>query len=487
MKLTSVKNQLLMAIFIMSLLLNSCKKDKNSSPPEAVGDPIITAVGTPTGTISITSIGASGGSLQSADGNLTITFPAGALSANTEISIQPIKNEAPLGLGSGYRLEPEGTNFTIPVQLVFHYNAELLNESHQDFLWIVTQAADGSWNAMLKSVVDTNAKTVTIETTHFSDWSLGRFIDFVLSPVSKTIQKGQSVQLSLTGFSRDRAIEEDELAPLIPITDNNEGDLAPLTPIPPTESRLMDFRVKQWTMNGATAPVSNSNGSLSASGKSATYTAPNKLPSTNPVAVSVELEVSDNAGKKASYQVTSSISVVESDLYVEVTIDGIKHEYFEYGVNGTTPPDPNNIAMVNCGLDDAGNFSIVCMDIINSTEMHNSFVIVCSNPSKGTKDLICRNDENGEDEINFQPFSTPAEGYYSLDYVKRTKDQNNICNADYICGSASLTFTEYNGVGGIAEGNFSGMIYEDNDEISGKCQSSKSHNVSGFFRVKLLF
>jgi hypothetical protein len=201
----------------------------------------------------------------------------------------------------------------------------------------------------------------------------------------------------------------------------------------------------------------------------------------------VELEASDKAGKKASYQVTSSISVVESDLYVEVTIDGIKHEYFEYGVNGTIPPDPNNIAMLNCGLDDDGRFTIVCQEIKNSTEMNNSFVIICSKPSKGTIDLKCYNDSNGEDEINFQPFATPAEGYYSLDYAKRTKNASDICESEYLCGSASITFTEYTGVGAIAEGYFSGTIYEDNAELDRNCQSSKSHNVSGYFRVKLLF
>ncbi len=476
-------------VFIISILtlVLACKKENNSTPLAGVKNPIVTDVGTPTGTISTASIGTAGGTLQSVDGKISVTISAGALTSTTAISIQPITNNAPLGLGFGYRLLPEGTTFAMPVQLTFHYDQTLLKETLPDFLWIVTQAANGTWNAMLKSVVDTDAKTVTITSTHFSDWALGRFIDFILNPVSTTIKKGQSVKLSLSGFSRDKAIENDEIAPLIPITDDNAADLTPLTPIPPIESRLMDFRIKQWTLNGVTAPVTNSNGSLNASGKSATYTAPSQLPSTNPVAVSVELEAGDKAGKKASYQITSSISVVESDLYVELTIDGIKHDYFQYGLNGTTPPDPNNIAQANCGLDDAGKFSLICMEIKNSVEISNGFTLICSNPSKGTINLKCYNDGNGEDEINFQPFAMPAEGYYTLNYVKRTKNQNNICNSEYLCGSASITFTEFTGTNAIAEGSFSGLIYEDNTTLDQNCETSKIHNVTGTFRVKLLF
>ena len=111
-------------------------------------------------------------------------------------------------------LQPEGLTFAKPVELKFHYDGQLLKNTPEDFLWIVTQAGDGSWNAMLKSVVDTGAKTVTIKTAHFSDWALGRFIDLSLNPSSSTLSKGQSVTLIVAGFVRDNTLQEDdELGP----------------------------------------------------------------------------------------------------------------------------------------------------------------------------------------------------------------------------------------------------------------------------------
>jgi len=63
------------------------------------------------------------------------------------------------------------------------------------------------------------------------------------------------------------------------------------------------------------SPVSNSNGALSATGNSATYTAPGKKPSINPVAISVQVETSNKEGSKATFLITSNISVVDTDLY----------------------------------------------------------------------------------------------------------------------------------------------------------------------------
>src|SRR5690606_34997385 len=104
--------------------------------------------------------------------------------------------------------------------------------------------------------------------------------------------------------------------------------------------------------NGLGAPISNSNGSLNATKNKATYKAPNTKPSTNPVAVSVTLESNNKEGRKSSYMLTSSISVVDSDLYLLLKVDGQTYEYFQYGINGAIPPDPNNMWMTNCSQDD---------------------------------------------------------------------------------------------------------------------------------------
>lgn len=457
-----------------TLLLASC--DNSDEPAPQSTDPLITDVGTSTGTPSNFSVGTAGGTLQSADGKLTVIIPAGALSSTTTLSIQPISNEGPLGVGFGYRLKPEGLSFSKPVTLQFHYDEQFLQGIPADFLWIITQTGNGSWNALLKSFVSTATKTVTIETTHFSDWALGRFIDLTLDPVGATIKKGQSIELHVTGFLRDLGLsDEEELAPLTLITSDGEG-LAPLTPIPPIESRFVEFKVKGWTLNGVSAPVSNSNGSLSASMNKATYTAPGKKPTTNPVAVSVTLESNNKEGMKASYMLTSNITVLESDLFLLVTIGGHTYEYIQYGSDPTAPPDPNNIWMVNCSFSDN---SLAIVGGLFSTEVKYSFVLEVENPSEGTRGLDCESDQ-----MEFIP--TLGERTLILPYTER-KLSNNTCDNQSRCSVTSLTFLTYTGESNsIVSGNFSGKLYDDKPGYSDQCKTADEISVNGEFRLVLI-
>ncbi|MEZ5173490.1 MAG: hypothetical protein R2850_08280 [Bacteroidia bacterium] len=68
------------------------------------------------------------------------------MNSDTEISIQPITNTAPLGIANAYRLGPEGTTFSVPVTLSFNYLDEDINSFPEELLWIVTQKSDaGYW------------------------------------------------------------------------------------------------------------------------------------------------------------------------------------------------------------------------------------------------------------------------------------------------------------------------------------------------------
>jgi hypothetical protein len=82
--------------------------------------------GTPAGIATTKVIGAAGGTITSADGGITFTIPAGAVSANTPFPIQPITSSMPTNLELNYRLLPEGTHFAQPVTITFHYADSLL-------------------------------------------------------------------------------------------------------------------------------------------------------------------------------------------------------------------------------------------------------------------------------------------------------------------------------------------------------------------------
>jgi hypothetical protein len=51
-------------------------------------------------------LGSPGGTLVSADGRMRVEFPPGALTEDTEVSIERIDNQAPHGQGDAYRIDP---------------------------------------------------------------------------------------------------------------------------------------------------------------------------------------------------------------------------------------------------------------------------------------------------------------------------------------------------------------------------------------------
>jgi hypothetical protein len=145
----NLKKHLIVITSLALLMLMACTKEDDPVTDDP-GVPIITEFGETIGQAVEVTIGPDGGTINSSDGLLSVSIPQGALSGSTLISIQAITNQAPLGLGNGYRLGPEGLSFENPLTLTFHYNEELLDSNPADFLWIVFQESDGSWKAMLK-------------------------------------------------------------------------------------------------------------------------------------------------------------------------------------------------------------------------------------------------------------------------------------------------------------------------------------------------
>lgn len=225
-----------------------------------------TAVGMPTGEPVTATIGSEGGSLVSADGALRVAVPPGAVAEPTTFSIQPITNHAHGGLGSAYRLGPEGAHFAEPVRLHFHYETAALAGTSAELLAIATQEADGLWSAPRGVTHDADLATVSVDATHFSDWSL--ITGAQISPASATVRTGRTVALRLVVCEREE--RDDLLAPLV----------ASCQP-----STLMADLVESWAVNavvGGNAEL----GTVHTTGAEATYTAPAEVPAANPVAVS---------------------------------------------------------------------------------------------------------------------------------------------------------------------------------------------------------
>ncbi|MGQ0702020.1 MAG: hypothetical protein ACT4PM_02675 [Gemmatimonadales bacterium] len=154
------------------------------SPPPPPAPPAQTDAGVPQGVPSIATIGAAGGTLASSDGRLTISVPAGALTAGTAITIQPITATAPGALGSGYRLLPEGMTFAQPVTLTFIYPGDEAVATGPQSLRVVTQDARGYW-IIVPANHDVAQRKLAVTTTHFSDWSY--IAGLQIKPASATV------------------------------------------------------------------------------------------------------------------------------------------------------------------------------------------------------------------------------------------------------------------------------------------------------------
>ncbi len=245
--------------------------------PLAVAKIAVTQPGKALGPMAQASIPTTGGKVVSADGRVTIDVPSGALAASKMITIQSITNETPGGAGLAYRLGPEGQTFTAPVKLTFKYAKADINGSAPASLKIAYQDKEGRWNAIKQAVLDEAAKTVTVETTHFSDWSMLR--GWQLRPPTAKVGAGKSVDLEVVACAT-KGTGDDELAELI------------YTCVPDPEF----FTVEDWAVNGINGG-SLANGQVASSQQgTARYTAPNSRPPANPVNVSAYAK--EKSGKK---------------------------------------------------------------------------------------------------------------------------------------------------------------------------------------------
>ena len=135
--------------------------------------PIATTFGAPVAAPRAATVNAaSGGALSSADGALAISVPAGAVADAAELTLMPITATARGAVGPAFRLGPEGTTFSAPVTLTFKAPDRYATGTSIAGLGVEYQDARGFWHRVEPVVRDASARTVTVSTTHFSDWAL---------------------------------------------------------------------------------------------------------------------------------------------------------------------------------------------------------------------------------------------------------------------------------------------------------------------------
>ncbi len=291
----------------------------------------ITAVGTPIGDPVTKTIGAAGGTISSADGRMDLIIPPGALSSDVAITIQPITNECPGGLGAGYDFLPNGTKFSTPATLVFHYADSDVNGTDPDLIYYATQDSSHAWDVDIEKDVDTVAKTISYDVHHFTGKSFLKGLTIFASGGKLDYQQSETGTLILQQYVKDPELAGDPQS-----TDDDE--LPPL----PVSKPIPAQQITSWIVVGG-----SQNGTISGSGNQVTYTAPAKISTDKTILVSVTVRkaivsksrksvITSFAQKTVFIRLNLHPPVFSFSVQIDATISGTSEVYKDLYHDGAT-------------------------------------------------------------------------------------------------------------------------------------------------------
>jgi hypothetical protein len=305
-------------IALLLLIAISCKKNPIENGESIPTEPIQTARGTIVGTTVTKSIGATGGELISGDGKLKVMVPQGSVSTTTQFSIEPITNTLfEDGSRIAYRLLPEGITFNMPVTLQFSYDGSALTNTVEDFLSVASQQANGSWR-LEPTVLNKTMKTLTVETSHFSDWTVTG--GFELRVQKHHLRPGQKSTLSVVTAT-------DDLLAYLTVSSEDEASLTALG---------------NWQIIQGPGSLESFRSGTKGFAKSAEYTAPSSVTGIAIVVITMEVEgfnrIKDPSAPGGIRQTGKMIlygRITVSENFLTGTLDGVEFGFFGNNIVAT--------------------------------------------------------------------------------------------------------------------------------------------------------
>ncbi|CCH03120.1 hypothetical protein FAES_5121 [Fibrella aestuarina BUZ 2] len=300
----------ILTTLLLAGLLACQPHDKGIVPnPEnpATGTP--TPVGKPIGTAFTVTISPAGGVVASPDGKLSLTVPAGAVSKATQLTIQPVENTAPNGVGLGYHISPDTLSFAQPLTVDYRYQDNELTGHSAEAIGLAFQNKDNGWQLAQPAIVDKTQRRIRTRLKKARWWSL--VTQYQLTPDIDTAMVNEVRNLQLM-----RAINGEW--PTYSTTSSKDDLLTPLV-----RSAVANQDVRGAYLNGQDwghgEPADQSWGSLTIDYHDAKilYLAPGKKPKTNnPVKIGIAVSTGGANG----------LLVLFSDMYVKgdisLTLDG---------------------------------------------------------------------------------------------------------------------------------------------------------------------
>lgn len=261
----------IISITLMAALM-ACSRDKHPVTPKPAPlshTPVSKPVGTPVGAKQTFAVTAAGGVFQSADGQLKIMIPAGAVTTDKVFEVQQVSNTCPGSIGNSFSITPH-TTFAKPVAIQYSYAEMPHLVSIPDALGIAWQDAQGYWRLQKNVAVNKTDKHVTVLTDHFSNWTLLQWLQ--ISPASAELDPGGSAEMEVRFYLP--LSSDDLLTPLAP----KEGEDIAVGEGQPLPGHF----IKSWTVAGP--------GTVNGNGSKATYHAPGAVQATVTAMVTATLK-----------------------------------------------------------------------------------------------------------------------------------------------------------------------------------------------------
>lgn len=299
---------LLLLLFVwLHLFSASCKKERtNDENPHQPQNPLKLPHGNAKGEIVELPIGTAGGTLTSKDGTMKIEVPAGALDATTTFSIQEVENVLK-NKGRSYRLSPENLVFKKPIFLTYYYGDLAMDGLNPDFLFLAYQDKDGYFYSANKTKGNREKRTLSIQTTHFSDWTFYsqydlHFPNHSLVNGELRLIEGEEAVIALKATPLDKYDGEYSQIKLTELASGNY-----------IQQAIWDYAPKKGVMN------------LNPAQASVTYKAPAKVDVTERVYINVTINGNlgtDNLGNKVQQMQIRQPVVVSPEGYFILTENG---------------------------------------------------------------------------------------------------------------------------------------------------------------------
>ena len=278
--------------FIASI--SACNSNRfaiDPTSPENTPGGDVTLLGQPTGNAVSKVLGPEGGSLFTNDGTGQLVIPAGALTQATTITLQPITNQAPNGMGVAYRLLPADLNLGKPATLIAQYSDGDLAGNTPETMGMASQHSDKIWYSAVGQTINAATHQISAPVPHFGDWSLYKqfMLLFKHRPDEAIAYYGETVDL--------------EIRQLIPVSVSNED------PLRTRIIRSTDQNGYKWALAG--------HGKLTPNQSVVSYTAPAYHPEQNPVTITATITPANSTAKIVLKQ-----DVFIGSGYIKFTFNG---------------------------------------------------------------------------------------------------------------------------------------------------------------------